>query len=122
MSRDFLLGRDVAEKEESSHPLLGIRFISLTVGIEFVGEVVSVIKDIATIMKPMVLRKNPDKSGVLEFLKFSIINPVVKDELQVHVACMGFTTKPDEVLTKNYMAARSGLVSASSTGLPSPRH
>jgi hypothetical protein len=111
MSRNFLLGKDAEASVESTHPLLGIRFIALP-GLEFVGEITSVFDSIATVTNPMLISKDKTVPGRLEFRKFNTINPLVRDEIQVHVANIIFSFKPSDTLIKNYIAAKSGLVSA----------
>ena len=81
MTRSFLLGKDASSDQQATHPLLGIRYISLadSNGIEFIGEITSIFDGIATIENPMILTKDKTIPTRFEFRKFNAINPFVRD-------------------------------------------
>jgi hypothetical protein len=114
LSRKFLLGQNTSDDQQPTHPLLGIRFIHLENGIEFIGEITSIFDGVATIENPMLITKDKNVPGRLELKKFNTINPLVRDEMQVPTVCMTFSFKPADMVIQNYVAARSGLVSAQS--------
>jgi hypothetical protein len=114
LSRDFLLGR--SEEREHSHFLTGVRFISILNGVEFVGEVTNVTDGIATVENPFILTREKPGSTKLELRKFNTINPLVKSTVQVPITSIIYTFVPEDFIIKNYNAAKSGLVAASSIG------
>jgi hypothetical protein len=112
LTREFMLGRD--QETQPSNPLLGVKFISLSNGIEFIGEVSCIIDGVAIVENPMIIFRDKTSPTKFEFKKFNSINPFVRDEILVSVSVVSFSFKPSDILLKNYMAARSGLVTASS--------
>jgi hypothetical protein len=96
-------------------PLIGIQFISLnsTPGLELIGEIIRVVDSIATVKDPIVLGRDPKNVTKFNLFRLEQMNPVVGDEIQIPLASILFFCKPKDQFGRNYIAARSGLITSS---------
>jgi hypothetical protein len=93
-------------------PLLGIKFISINASIEFIGEVFRIVDSVAFIKDPILLSRDQKNVSRFNFIVFHNANPIVTNEIQVPLSAIAFMCTPSERFIKNYIAARSGLVTA----------
>jgi hypothetical protein len=93
-------------------PLLGIKFISISSSIELMGEIFRVVDSVAYIKDPILLGRDQKNINRFNFIIFHHVNPIVTNEIQVPLSSIAFMCTPNERFVKNYIAARSGLVTA----------
>lgn len=105
----------------STHYLTGIKFMSIPGPLEFIGEIVEIVDRVAIVKSPFLLGRDVKNPTNLNFIPFHRVNPVVVNQIEVPLSSISFLSSPREQYVKQYMAARSGLVTAVSVDLGSNR-
>jgi hypothetical protein len=100
------------EPETTRHPLIGIRFVSVSGSFEFIGDIVDIVDSVAIIKDPVLLGRDISSTTKFNFILFNKANPIVKNEIQVPLSAIAFLCHPSDQFIKNYLAAKSGLVTA----------
>jgi hypothetical protein len=98
--------------ETTRHPLIGIRFVSVSGSFEFIGDIVDIVDAIAFIKDPILLGRDTQNAYKFNFIPFNKANPIVTNEIQVPLSSISFLCKPSEKFVNNYLAAKIGLVTA----------
>jgi hypothetical protein len=94
------------------HPLVGIKFVSISANIEFIGDIVRVVDSVAIVKDPILLSRDVSSANKFNFIVFHRANPIVTNEIQVPLSAVAFMCTPSDRFIKNYLAARSGLITA----------
>jgi len=100
----------------------GIKFVSIGGSIEFIGEITQVINGIALIKDPIMVGRDARNVNKFNLMKMHMVNPIVDNQIQVPLASISFMCSPNEAFVKNYLAARSGLVTPSTVSFDEGRN
>ena len=109
-SKDFLM-RGPQDTPPASFSLTGIKFLSLTGGIEIIGEITQVFDQLLHVKDPVVVGRDVRQVARFNLVKLHKVNPIVDDTIQIPISAVAFLCAPNSSFLKNYLAARSGLVS-----------
>lgn len=109
-TRDFLT-QGPKTVTVTSHPALGIKFIN-SGSFELIGEIVQVVEMMAYIKDPFFLSRDPSSVNKFNFIPLNKMNPVVGRRIQLHLSAISLMCEPEEPFIKNYLVARTGLVTA----------